>query len=226
MSRLNNPENNMRQLDELINEHESALPTLLEWAAAARHPCEILPASDRRGEVLSALQVSTRSTLGAITFSTGGILVDGGYLRLLGSGHPRLPRDIVGWNTGRSSGFLLIADDAVGGFFALNGGALGEDTGSVYYFAPDTLRWEPLEIGYSVFVQWSLSEKLHDFYASLRWSGWQADIQHLTTDQCFNFYPFLWTNEGSVEHSSRQAVSVSELYALHVSPGSGASRQP
>ncbi|MBN3781878.1 DUF2625 domain-containing protein [Burkholderia sp. Ac-20345] len=216
----------MRPLDELVNERESALPNLLEWAAAASHRCEILPASDRSGEVLSALQVTTRSPLGAIAYSTGGILVDGGYLRLLGSGHPRLPRDIVGWNEGRSSGFLLIADDAVGGFFALNGGALGDDTGSVYYLAPDTLEWEPLEIGYSDFVRWSLGENLHDFYASLRWPGWQADVQHLTTDQCFSFYPFLWTKEGSVEHSSRKAVSVSELYALHADPGSAASRQP
>ncbi|ABB11945.1 DUF2625 domain-containing protein [Burkholderia lata] len=215
----------MRPLDELINERESALPTLVEWAAAAGHRCEILPASDRCGDVLSALQVSTRSTLGTIAYSTGGVLVDGGYLRLLGSGHPRLPRDIVGWNNGRSSDFLLIADDAVGGFFALNGGALGDDTGSVYYLAPDTLGWEPLEIGYSDFVQWSLSENLDDFYASLRWPGWQAEVQHLATDQGFSFYPFLWTKEGSVEHSSRKAVSVSELYALHADPGSTASRQ-
>ncbi|MCA8271124.1 DUF2625 domain-containing protein [Burkholderia sp. AU30280] len=215
----------MRPLDELVDERESALPNLIEWAAAASRRCEILPASDRRCEVLSALQVSTRSTLGAIAYSTGGVLVDGGYFRLLGSGHPRLPRDIVGWNDGRSSGFLLIADDAVGGFFALNGGALGADTGSVYYLAPDTLGWEPLDIGYSDFVRWSLSEKLDDFYASLRWPGWQADIQHLTTDQCFSFYPFLWTKEGSVEHSSRKAVCVSELYALHVDPGSVTSRQ-
>lgn len=215
----------MRPLEELINERESALPTLVEWAAAASQRCEILPPSDRSGEVLSALQVSTRSTLGAIAYSTGGILVEGGYLRLLGSGHPRLPRDIVGWNAGRSSGFLLIADDAVGGFFALNGGAFGDDTGSVYYFAPDTLRWEPLEIGYGDFVRWSLGEKLHDFYASFRWPGWQADVEHLTTDQCFSFYPFLWTKEGSVEHSSRKAVSVSELYSLHADLGSAASRQ-
>ncbi|VWC54766.1 hypothetical protein BLA18112_00114 [Burkholderia lata] len=214
----------MRPLDELVDARESALPTLIEWATAASHRCDILPASDRCGEVLSALQVSTRSTLGAIAYSTGGILVDGGYLRLLGSGHPGLPRDIVGWNSGRSSGFLLIADDAAGGFFALNGGTLGDDTGSVYYFAPDTLGWEPLEIGYSDFIQWSLSENLDDFYANLRWPGWQAEVQHLTTDQCFSFYPFLWTKEGSVEHSSRKAVSVSELYALHVNPGSTAAR--
>ncbi|WP_235214994.1 MULTISPECIES: DUF2625 domain-containing protein [Burkholderia] len=218
-------ENDMRPLDELVNERESALPTLTEWAAAASGPCEILPSSDRCGDVLAALQVSTRSTLGTVAYSTGGILAAGGFLRLLGSGHPRLPRDIVGWNDGRSSGFLLVADDTVGGFFALNGGALGEDTGSLYYLAPDTLQWEPLEIGYSDFVRWALGEKPDDFYAGMRWPGWQADVQHLTTDQCFSFYPFLWTKEGSVEHSSRKAIAVSELYALHLALRSGASPQ-
>ncbi|MEK2604544.1 DUF2625 family protein [Burkholderia arboris] len=216
----------MRPLEELVDERESALPSLLEWAAAAGHRCEILPPSDRNGEILSALQVTTRSPLGTIAYSTGGVLVDGGYLRLLGSGHHKMRRDIVGWNDGRSSGFLLVADDAVGGFFALNGGALGEDTGSVYYFAPDTRGWEPLEIGYGDFVRWSLGDRLHDFYASMRWPGWQADVQGLTTDQCFSFYPFLWTKEGSVEHSSRRAVNVSEVYALQIGAGPVASGQP
>ncbi|KWO11224.1 hypothetical protein WM26_01675 [Burkholderia cepacia] len=216
----------MRPLDELVNERESALPSLIEWSAAAPDRCEILPPSGRNGEILSTLQVTTRSLLGAIAYSTGGLLVDGGYLRLLGSGHPALPRDIVGWNQGRSSGFLLVADDAVGGFFALNGGALGEDTGSVYYFAPDTLEWEPLGIGYGDFVRWSLGGTLSDFYASMRWPGWQADVQRLTTDQCFSFYPFLWTKEGSVERSSRRAVDVAELYALQIGAGAKTSRQP
>ncbi|WP_431825038.1 DUF2625 family protein [Burkholderia sp. F1] len=130
----------MRPLNELVNERESALPSVMEWAAAATHPCEILPPADRSGEVLLALQVTTRSPLGAIAYSTGGIRVDSGYLRLLGSGHPRLTRNIVDWNDGRSAGFLLIADDVVGGFFALNGGALGEDVGSMYYLAPDQIR--------------------------------------------------------------------------------------
>lgn len=72
-------------------------------------------------------------------YGTGGILVDGGWLRMLGSGHPKLTRNIAMWNNGRSNGFCLVADDAVGGFFALNGGAFGDDLGSVYYLAPETL---------------------------------------------------------------------------------------
>ncbi|MCW1777590.1 DUF2625 domain-containing protein [Pantoea ananatis] len=58
-------------------------------------------------------------------------MIDHGLLRILGSGHPRLPRDIVGWNAGRSSGHLLVADDLLGRFFAIDTGALGQDPGAI-----------------------------------------------------------------------------------------------
>ncbi|PCE32982.1 hypothetical protein BZL54_07580 [Burkholderia ubonensis subsp. mesacidophila] len=154
------------------------------------------------------------------------MLVDSGYLRLLGSGHPRPTRNIVDWNEGRSSGFLLVADDVVGGFFALNGGALGKDVGSMYYLAPDNLTWESLEIGYGDFLRWCVTDRLSDFYSSMRWPGWQSDVRSLGPDECFSFYPFLWTKEGSVQHGSRKAVRVSELYALSIDLKSARSRQP
>jgi len=40
----------------------------------------------------------------------------------------------------------LIGDDSAGGFFAINGGALGNDPGKVYYLSPDNLKWEPMEM--------------------------------------------------------------------------------
>jgi hypothetical protein len=150
-----------------------------------------------------------------VAYDTGGLLIDHGWLRVLGSGHPKLARNIVDWNEERSSGFLLVADDVVGGFFALNGGGLGEDAGAMYYWAPETLRWESLEIGYSDFLEWASTDRLRVFYAGSRWSGWEADVQAIPADQCFNFDPFLWAKEGSVHTSSRKAVGVAEQYALN-----------
>ena len=89
--------------------------------------------------------------MGAIAYETGGILIDHGWLRVLGSGHQKLPRSIVEWNLNRSSGYLLVADDAVGGFFSINGGALGSDQGLMYYWAPDTLEWESLALDTQTF---------------------------------------------------------------------------
>lgn len=206
----------MRSLSELINADDPAFALVQDWIANSAVPCEILPPSASRDEVLLGLQVTTRSPMGAIAHETGGLLIDDGWLRVLGSGHPRLSRDLVEWNRGRADGFLLVADDAVGGFFALNGGALGQDRGAMYYWAPDSLAWESLDLGYSDFLQAMLGGRLDDFYASLRWVGWREAVRSLAPDQCFSFYPFLWTQEGSVETSSRRAVDVSEQFALSV----------
>lgn len=105
----------MRKLEELVDLKDSAMPLVRQWLAEGTCPFEIFPPSARRNDVLIGLQVTTRSPMGAIAYETGGILVDHGWLRFLGSGHPRLQRDIVGWNANRSVGYLLVADDVIGG---------------------------------------------------------------------------------------------------------------
>lgn len=192
------------------------MPLIEQWLARAVQTFEILEPSEARAEVLVGLQVTTRSPMGAIAYETGGILIDGGWLRILGSGHPKLQRNIVEWNRGRSGGHLLVADDAIGGFFSINGGAFGDDRGSMYYWAPDTLRWESLGLGYSDFLWWALSEKLTAFYEGLRWPGWEAEVKNAGGDECFTFYPFLWTKQGSVATSARKLVSVAEQYAFNM----------
>jgi hypothetical protein len=74
-----------RDLDQLIDSSEPAIQLIQAWIAAAAHECEILPPSDRRGEILEALQVTRRSPLGALAYDTGGLLVQHGWLRVLGS---------------------------------------------------------------------------------------------------------------------------------------------
>lgn len=204
----------MKDLHELIERDDPALPHLRKVLDQAERPCTLLPAGADSASVLLHLQVSTRSTLGAVAFETGGILVDHGWLRILGSGHPSLRRNLAQWNAGRAQGYLLVADDAAGGFFAINGGALGDDIGALYYWAPDSLLWEPLEIGYTDFLGWAVSNRIDTFYKGLRWASWQADMAELNGDQCMSFYPFLWTGEGSVEASARKVVAVAEHYAL------------
>ncbi len=122
----------------------------------------------RREEVLLEVQVTTHSTLGCARLRDGRHSGDHGWLRFLGSGHPNLERTLSGWNRGRSDGLYLVADDAVGGFFALNGGAFGNDTHNVYYWPPDGLEWEPLGMGLTDFFRWSLTSRLADFYQDLR----------------------------------------------------------
>lgn len=68
--------------------------------------------------------------MGAITFFTGGILIDNGWIRILGSGNDKLNRIIASWNKGKTISkfgeqpkYLLVADDVVGGMYAINAGA-------------------------------------------------------------------------------------------------------
>lgn len=205
----------MRSLPELSRSTDPAFPLIEQWVSEAEIPVELLSPSAKRGDVLHHLQVTTGSSMGAIAYETGGILVDGGWLRLLGSGNQKLRRDIATWNAGRADGFILCGDDVLGGYFAVNGGGLGTDPGAIYYLAPETLQWESLEIGFSTFVQWSFTTQLRYFYDQQGRPDCVADAMSISADQCLNFYPYLWTNEGSLETSSRRPISVHEQWDLN-----------
>lgn len=204
----------MKTLDELLNTDEPAIELIKEWISKSPHNVEILPPSENRTRILESLHITTRSPLGAIAYETGGILIDNGWIRFLGSGNTKLKRNIVDWNHERSSGFLLVADDMVGGFFAINGGTLGPDTGKIYYWSPDFLEWEPLDIGFTDFFVWALSEKINEFYLDLGKEKLSQDYNEFDSDKCFSFYPFLWTEEGSVEKSSIGVVPIEEAFGI------------
>lgn len=205
-------DNTMRSLGELVSVDDPGIEKIREWIKGATNDCLLLPPSKNRDQVLLQTQVTTRSTMGAIAYETGGVLVDGGWLRFLGSGHPKLTRTLTDWNQGRSRGYYLVADDVVGGFFAINGGAFGADAKNMYYWAPDSLEWEALGTGFTDFFVWALSNRLADFYADLRWATWRNDMAAISGDRCFSFYPFLWTKEGSLTASQRGEVPAREAF--------------
>ena len=205
-----------RPLTELIDTEDPAFPLVQQWIAKAVRPVEVLPRSPYRDETLLRTQVTTRSPMGAIVYETGGILIDSGWLPLLGSGHSRLERTLPDWNEGRSDGFYLVADDAVGGFFAINGGALGEDVPNLYYFATDSLNWEPMGIGFSTFFEWACSGSLDVFYENIRWPSWETDVAHLRGDRCYFFCPPLFTKEGKNGRGTRGEVPVHESWGVQM----------
>lgn len=203
----------MKAIDHLLS-NDSAFPLICAWIAEATNQCTVLQPADNRVEVLVQTQVSNRSPMGALAYGTGGVLVDHGWLRILGSGHRQLNRSLPSWNEGRADGYYLIADDAAGGFFALNGGALGAELGGVYYWPPDSLEWESMDLSYSEFLCWCLSGDLESFYKGVRWNAWLADTADASADQCMSFYPPLWTAEGSAERSFRGLIPLHEAFAV------------
>ena len=114
-------------------------------------------------------------------------------------------------------GYLLVADDVLGGFFAINGGSLGPEMGSVFYFAPDTADWECLDYTYSEFILWCLQENIAGFYESLRWPGWEQEISTLGGDQAVFIFPFLFTKGPPIAERHHGVVPISEMFTLHFS---------
>ncbi|WP_394773490.1 DUF2625 domain-containing protein [Flavobacterium sp.] len=218
-------QNKMKKAEELIDKKDPGWPIVQDWIKTAKNKVEILPVDAVKAkDALYKTQVTTRSPMGAIVFMTGGLLVDDGWIRILGSGNSRFNRTLPDWNKGKAfkefgetPSFLLIADDAIGGFYLLNGGGLGTDVGKIYYFSPDNLQYEALDITYSEFLEFCFNNNLDKFYEGNRWNGWREEVSKLKGDEVFNFYPFLWSAEGNdINKSSRKIIFVQEQYSLNI----------
>ncbi|WP_328309427.1 DUF2625 domain-containing protein [Streptomyces sp. NBC_00442] len=223
----------MPEVQELVDVDDPAWPVLLEELASTSVPVKVLPGDAAVGRAsLWQLQVSARSNLGGIVLNCGGLLVDGGWLRIFGSplgsdaeGLPSLAEVNAmpstfdpAWRPGAG---LVVAHDALGGVFALNGGnprAAGRpgEPGEVVYFAPDALGWTPLGAGHSAWLSWILAGGLHEFYGDLRWDGWRTDVSVLTGRQGLSFFPPLWSAEARRDllAAGRRAVPMAQLLAL------------
>ena len=218
----------MKNIDELIDHNSCKWQTLLESKESAKNRIEILPASETsRQECLLSLQISTSSFLGSFVYESGGLLVDNGWLRVLGSGHTSLTRTVAKWTELATKQaidswpYILIADDVIGGFFAIDCGSLGE-RGSVFYFAPDTFKWECLGLDFASFVlEFCMNQDLNDFYHPYRWKEWNSDIKSLSGDQAFSIMPPLFIKRAGIFQRkdiwfsrTRKPVPIEELFSF------------
>lgn len=222
----------VRALAELIAADDPAWAHTAELIAESVVPVEVLPPDRAQCEAcLHQLQVSTRSALGSVALNTGGMLVDHGWLRVYGGcgtagGMPGLAEINEFPAEPDPSGVppqgLVIGHDILGGVFALNlatSPACGRpgEPGEVVYFAPDSLRWEPMEGGYGSWLSWMFSGTFGRFYQSLRWPGWEAETAALHPRQGLSVIPFLWSSEArhDLAATSRRPAAMRELLSLH-----------
>ncbi|MBT2233931.1 DUF2625 family protein [Nonomuraea sp. NEAU-A123] len=224
----------MRELSELNDGDDPAWPGLQEEFATTSVPLKVLPGDPEQGRsCLSQLQVSVESYLGALALHSGGLILDGGWLRVFGgstmTGADALPSLAQvncfpaafdpGW---RPADGLIVAQDILGGVFALNGHDAAKagrpgTPGQVIYFAPDSLEWQALEMGYGTWLTWLLTGRLEQFYGGLRWPGWRAEVRVLSPAQGIAFYPFLWSDEAhaNLAATTRRPVPVMELLRMN-----------
>ena len=189
----------MQTLEQLTDASKSAWGTISQWIERARNHCEVIKKDQSSAErELFTMQMPTSSPMGAVIYETGGILIHHGWLRILGSGSFKLPRGLMDWNFSKSfnqSGdkpkYLLVADDVIGGYFALNGGSLGDNLGKIYYFSPKDLTWHDLNFTYTDFLAWALNGDIEAFYQNLFWQNWQEDVKQLDGNHMIVFTPEL-----------------------------------
>jgi hypothetical protein len=130
----------MRPLAELIEAQDPAWPEIEAAVATGSCPVVVLPTdAERADEELFRLQVTTRSWLGTVVHHTGGLVLDHGWMRVMGSGNVEHHLASLGQlSESTSGGGILVAQDVLGGQFARVAPAGGTPT--IHYFAPDTLR--------------------------------------------------------------------------------------
>lgn len=211
----------MQTLEQLTSSEHSAWGTIQQWIDQARNACEVIkkdPSSAER-EIFT-MQMPTSSPLGSVIYETGGILIHHGWLRILGSGSFKLPRGLMDWNfsksfnqSGEKPRYLLVADDVIGGYFALNGGELGEHLGKIYYFSPKDHHWHSLSFTYTEFLLWALNGDIEAFYQGLFWQSWQADVKQLDGNQLFVFNPDLSEDKTmSIDQRQKREVNIETHY--------------
>ncbi|WP_231490029.1 DUF2625 family protein [Pedobacter sp. Leaf170] len=217
-------QNKLISLDKLINKTDPAWPLVQKWIDSAKNKVTVLPVDTAKAnKVLYNAQMTTYATLGSVIYNTGGILIDNGWIRILGSGSDRITRNIAEWNKGKTIKeygddipYLLVADDAIGGFFAINYGGLGKDVKNMYYLEPNTLTWQPLGAGYGEFLIFCFDSDLSKFYKGLRWSTWDQFIGNLEDTKTYSFRPYLWEAGTDIEKSSRKLVGIEEMYRFNI----------
>ncbi len=159
--------------------------------------------------------------------NVGALRIDDGWVRVLGGGTVDQRADLAEWNGlndqslfAKSVGFFVVGFDVMGGVFALDGGAFGgpQANGRVFYFAPDSLAWEPMEMGYTAWLEWLLldPERVDAWFQSQRWAGWREEVRPLSLDTAISAYPFAWSKEGKDPGTvSRSAVPATSVIATH-----------
>ena len=167
------------------------------------------------------LRITSASAMGAVMLNTSGVVFDD-WIRLYGGdtsdrvGISKINLLSKNGTPERVKQMLIVATDVVGGIFAINSGKFDEGIGDVWYFAPDTLDWEDLELRYSEFIAWLAQGNIDEFYSSMRWTNWRESAKNVEFDKAILIYPFLWSEEVNIETASKSIVPFDELFATNM----------
>ena len=169
--------------------------------------------SDKANKTKTVFQFDEETLLGTIVLQTGGIIFDQ-WIRVYGSGEidfSQKNKFLLPY------GKIIVAEDLAGGLFGI------DENNMIFYFAPDTLEWEDMEISYPQLIQRFTEggENVECFYESFRWEGWQEDTKDIKHNEGILYIPFLWTEEASAEGLLHKIVPIDEVQKIQLDIVSG-----
>ena len=171
-------------------------------------------------KVVKELGLNENTTLAAVISCFSGLTI-GKLIRILGQGNSESQsiceiNNVVNGIPNTIRGTLIAATDIFGGMYAMNVEAFDAPAGQIFYFAPDTLDWEPLGMKYSQFLYWALNGDTDKFYDTMKWNGWEQYADMTKFDQGILIYPFLWSKEVKIETASKNIVPFVELINVNM----------
>ncbi len=184
----------------------SKFEVILKSIKESQKAVSVLPKQDERLLVIERqYSINKESTLGAIVYNTGGIVVDG-WIRIYGAGE----LDFAERNKLFPYDEIVVGEDILGGLFIILEG------GNVAYFAPDTMAIEDMEISFGQFIYWCLHGDTDTFYLDYKWEHWQEDVASLGLSYGMSFYPYLWAEAESIEKRHREPIPMKEIIGLEI----------
>lgn len=162
-------------------------------------------------DALRKMGIPETSTIGQVMLNVQRLVV-GGYLRVHGSEIPQITKMVTQIYPGKK---IVVATDIWGGIFAIGNGDFNGDTSIMWYYAPETLRWESMDIRYADFIPWVFSESFEEYHAAFFWRDMEQMLPTLSADQGVLIYPFLWSKQSNLQTATKKAVPLEELLRLN-----------
>ena len=200
----------MNTADELLAEFQETTMN----APVVRHD----PHSDTVQKTVNALKIPDNSLLGALV-RTGGFSIAGGKLKLLGS-HGDSSISLISINEDIGYNFetelLVFAYDIYGNIYAINTGYANQfRPGEIIAFFSDGTDWESTADGLEDFLSYCFQGDLQGTFNDFETKEASLEMEAQASDcRVVDYFPPLYSKEGSPETSSKRLVGLVESVKL------------
>lgn len=180
------------------------------------------------------------SLLGTLLRKSDGMVLDRGWIRILGLTSQACGRTLAGWNDplgwrrewgGMAEAMLVFADDPAGNQFGINLGMDGQGNWQVYRGCPVERTWTSLERTFGQWFHAVLADEHGAWYPEEDWARFQVllEEQRATAAECWAAEPPL-SQGGSWTTSAVRCVPASQVTTMAAGssgaePASGAAEE-